>query len=59
MTERLWIPWPLAQERQPRRIGFVAQDDLGLGEQVPHLEWDHAQVQTAFPITRSDSSGSR
>ena len=50
---------PLPQERQPRRFGFVAQDDLGFREQVPHLQRHHPQVQPAFPVARRDASSAR
>lgn len=47
-------PLALPSERKPSRIGFVAQDDLRFGKQVPGLERNHAQVDTAFAILGGD-----
>lgn len=47
----------LPPERKPSRIGFVAQDDLRFGKQVPGLERNHAQVYTALTILRGDLRG--
>ena len=41
---------------QPRPIGLVAKDDLGLRQNIPGLQGQEAQVNRALPIPRSDFS---